>query len=202
MAIIAGGAAVVLVVVGLLGYAAFSRFGASQSPLSSAHASPSSSPAGATPASTVSCDLLEHTQVHYHAALQILNQGSKVSIPTGLGRSARCYYWLHMHDGEPGNIHVESPTNREYTLGDFFAVWDAWSRSGGGPGERLDSTHVSTFVLAVDQKLVVYVDAGAGPQLFAGDPTSVVLRNHEVITLEIAPPAIAPPPAFNFPAGF
>ncbi len=202
IAIIAGGAAVVLVVVALLGYAAFSSLGGTQSPLSSTRVSPSPSPSGATPASTVSCDRLEHTQVHYHAALQILQQGSQLSIPTGLGRITTCFYWLHMHDGEPGIIHVESPSDRPFTLGDFFAVWDAWSRSGGGPGEFLDSTHVATFVLAGDQKLVVYVDAGAGPQLFAGDPTSVVLRNHEVITLEITPPAVAPPPAFSFPPGF
>lgn len=187
--IIAGGAAAVLVVVALVGYAAF-RLGNSQSPPSSA--------------STVPCDQLEHTQVHYHAALQILNQSSPVSIPTGIGRHTTCYYWLHMHTNEPGIIHVESPSDRAFTLGDFFAVWDEWSRSDGGPAELLDSTHVSTLVLAGAQKLVVYLDAGggSGPQLFAGDPRSVVLRNHQVITLEITPPAVAPPPAFSFPPGF
>ena len=73
------------------------------------------------------CDGLEHTQVHYHAALQILDQGLAVPIPTTLGRTSSCYYWLHMHSGESGIIHVEAPSDHQFTLGDFFQVWSAWS---------------------------------------------------------------------------
>ncbi|HEY6117940.1 MAG TPA: hypothetical protein VI172_18475, partial [Candidatus Dormibacteraeota bacterium] len=36
----------------------------------------------------------------------------------------------------------------------------------------------------------------------AGDPGAIVLKEHEVITLEITPPAITPPPAFDWPPGF
>src|SRR5260370_8626354 len=71
----------------------------------------------------IPCVQLEHTQVHYHAFLQILNQGSTVFIPTDLGRSSTCYYWLHMHTNEAGIIHIESPSARPFTLGDFFDVW-------------------------------------------------------------------------------
>jgi hypothetical protein len=186
--------AVVLVVVAVLGYVAVSRF-SSQTP------AVVQTPAGAQGVSTsIPCDRLEHTQVHYHAALQILYQGRSVGIPTAVGRTGLCYYWLHMHSGEPGIIHVEAPADRTFTLGDFFAVWGAW----GGKAQPLDSAHVSSFVLAPDQRLVVYVDrgSGAGPQLFTGGPKTIGLDNHEVITLEISPPTVVPPPAFAWPAGF
>src|SRR5437773_2530812 len=84
--------------------------------------SPAASPAP-TSFTTIPCDQLEHTQVHYHAYLQIPNQGSRVSIPTNVGRSSACYYWLHMHTNEAGIIHIESPSDRTFTLGDFFDVW-------------------------------------------------------------------------------
>jgi hypothetical protein len=194
VAIIAGVTALVLVVVAILGYAAVSRF--NTQPPAATHAGP----AGQGATSSIPCDQLEHTQVHYHAGLQITYQGRAASIPTTVGRSAFCYYWLHMHTGEPGIIHVEAPADRTFTLGDFFAVWSAW----GAKAQPLDSTHISSFVLAPDQKLVIYVDSGSGegPQLFVGDPKTIVLKNHEVITLEITPPAVVPPPAFAWPPGF
>jgi hypothetical protein len=178
----------VLVVVAALGYVAVSRFNT---------ATPNAPP---RPATSIPCDQLEHTQVHYHAALQIVDQGQMVGIPTSVGRSGICYYWLHMHGSEPGIIHVEAPADRTFTLGDFFAVWGAW----GAKVQPLDSAHVSSFVLSPVQKLVVYVDKAnsEGAQLFTGDPKTIVLANHEVITLEISPPTIAPPPAFTWPAGF
>jgi hypothetical protein len=77
-------------------------------------------------------------------------------------------------------------------------VWSTWS----GKKELIDRTHVSTISLHGGQKLAVYVDTGDGPQAFTGDPGAIVLKEHEVITLEITPPAIAPPPAFDWPPGF
>jgi hypothetical protein len=186
VALIAGGAVLVLITVSVLSFVAFQRIDGS---LRSNNA-PS--------ANTVPCDLLEQTQVHYHAALQILNGESRVPIPTNLGRTGSCYYWLHMHTGEQGIIHVEAPDDRTFTLGDFFQVWSMWA----GDKEFIDRTHVSTISLGSDQKLLVYVDSGAGPQAYTGDPGAIVLKEREVITLEITPPALTPPPAFDWPPGF
>ena len=149
---------------------------------------------------TIPCDQLEHTQVHYHAYLQILNQGNRVSIPTDVGRSSDCYYWLHMHTNEAGIIHIESPSDHTFTLGDFFDVWSDWGHSA----QLLDSTHVGTLTVAGSQKLSVYVDLGdgKGPAPFSGNPRGIALQNHEVITLEITPPAVTPPPSFSWPPGF
>ena len=164
-------------------------------------------PAPATVAN-IPCDQLEHTQIHYHAALQIMYQGHVVDLPANIGISGdpsapSCYYWLHVHPANNNVIHIESPATQTFTLGQFFQVWNTWSRAKGDVAEPLDSTHVSTFTLTPGQSVVAYVDAqdGKGPQLFTGDPKTIVLRAHEVVTLEIAPPSVSPPPSFTFTSG-
>jgi len=191
IALIAGSLAVVLVVVTVMVYVAVTAArGGAPAPVGNPLLS----------ASPIPCDGLEHTQVHYHAYLQIVAGGNVVPISTSVGRSAFCYYWLHMHSGEAGIIHIEAPADRTFTLGDFFWVWGQWS----GKHQLLDSRHVSTMTLSGGQALVAYVDAddGAGPHLYSGDPRTIVLRNHEMITLEITPPALSQPPPFTWPDGF
>jgi hypothetical protein len=156
----------------------------------------------------IPCDQLEHTQVHYHAALQIMYQGNIVNLPANIGitgdpSNPTCYYWLHVHPANTNVIHIESPASQTFTLGQFFSVWSAWSKAQGGVNEPLNATHVSTFTLTPDQKLVVYIDLqdGKGPQLYTGDPSAIELKAHEVITLEISPPTVSPPPSFTFASG-
>ena len=159
-----------------------------------------SKPAVVVPAANgIPCDALEHTQVHYHAALQIIYQGNRLSIPSDVGRLSTCFYWLHVHAESPGVMHIESPKGRTFTLGDFFKVWAASKKTP----EPLDATHVSSITLTPDQKLVVYVDLGdgTGPQIYTGDPATIVLKPREVITLEITPPTVNPPPKFTFQSG-
>jgi len=164
------------------------------------------SSANSKPASAagIPCDQLQHSQVHYHAAVQIVYLGNQVHIPANIGivgtaTAPTCYYWLHVHAANQDVIHIESPAQRVFTLGDFFQVWSAWQ----GTPEPLDAKHVSTFAIQPGQKLVVYVDAGdgKGPQLYDSDPKKIVLTSHKVITLEITPPTVSPPPAFTFPSG-
>lgn len=186
VAVIAGVAIVVLVTVSVLAFLAFRRINDSlvSKPIVGANAVP--------------CDQLEHTQVHYHAELQILVDGSLMPIPTDVGRTAGCYYWLHMHSGEPGMIHIEAPLDRRFILADFFQVWSNWA----GEKELLDTTHVSTIALGSDQRLAVYVDSGNGPKAYSGDPATIVLEDREVITLEVTPPTVEPPPGYKWPPGF
>jgi hypothetical protein len=145
-------------------------------------------------ASAVPCDLLEHTVYHYHVALQIIDEGTPVPIPTDVGRPALCYYWLHMHAGTPGLIHVESPTQRTFTLGDFF---DVWAKTSSQP-VRLDGGHVGTITLSSGQSVVAFVDG----RKYIDDPRLIVLIAHDVIQLEIIPPIIDPPPPYTFPSGY
>lgn len=159
-----------------------------------------STPPGQPAAAGIPCDQLEHTQTHYHAALQIIYEGHQVAIPNDVGRLSTCLYWLHVHAESPGVIHIESPKSRTFTLGDFFKVWAASKKTP----EPLDATHVSSLTLTGDQKMVVYIDdqdAKTGPQPYTGDPAAIVLKAHDVITIEITPPTVSPPPTFTFPTG-
>jgi hypothetical protein len=163
---------------------------------------------GPQTAAGVPCDSLEHTQIHYHAALQIVYQGNVLPIPANIGitgdpTAPTCFYWLHVHAANPNVIHIESPATQTFTLGQFFAVWSTWNKAQGLSNEPLDATHVSTLTLTPDEKLVVYVDLqdGKGPQPYTGDPNGIVLKSHEVITLEITPPQVTPPPSFTFTSG-
>lgn len=157
----------------------------------------------------IPCDQGEHTQVHYHSAVQIVYAGVVHPIPSNIGivtdsaGGVTCYYWLHVHAQDPDVIHIESPANDTFTLGQFFQIWNSWSTRSGNPAQKLDSTHVSTFTVGAGQQLVVYVDLGdgKGAQVYNGDPNSIPLKSHEIITLEVTPPEVTPPPSFTFPAG-
>ena len=166
--------------------------------------------AGPAVAAGIPCDQLEHTQTHYHAAIQIMSDGVVHPIPANIGivsdpttGATTCFYWLHVHAANVNTIHIESPANQSFTLGQFFSVWTTWNKAQGLPAEPLDSKHVSSFTLGPGQTLVVYVDKGdgKGAQVYKGDPKAIVLAAHEVITLEITPPAVTPPPPFTFTSG-
>ena len=156
----------------------------------------------------IPCDHLEQTKTHYHAALQIIHEGVLTPIPGGIGiqggeATPTCYYWLHVHSAYPNVIHIESPANDTFTLGQFFTVWDTWSRNSGRGPQPFDATHVSTFTLTPDEKLAVYIDKsdGKGPQLFTGDPKSIVFTAHMVISLEITSGTPTTPPPVDWTSG-
>ena len=160
--------------------------------------------------SGVQCDRLEQTTLHYHAALQIVYQGTVHNLKDNIGiqtdptgTAVSCYYWLHVHAGEPNTIHIESPAGKVFTLGQFMDVWNAWSKANGGDEQKLDATHISTITLTPDETMKVYIDLGdgKGATLFTGDPRTIQLRSHEVITIEVTPPEVTPPPKFTFPSG-
>ena len=85
----------------------------------------------------IGCDATEQVVFHIHAHLAVYVGGSARQIPAGIGTvepsvsqtsrgplasATRCYYWLHTHSTD-GVIHIESPAQRTYTLGDFFDIW-------------------------------------------------------------------------------
>jgi hypothetical protein len=156
----------------------------------------------------IPCDHLEHSQVHYHAAVQIVYHGVVTNLRDNTGiqgdpNAPTCYYWLHVHAANKNIIHIESPAIDTFTLGQFFDVSNAWSQANGFGAQRLDATHVATFTLQPGDKIVTYVDLGdgKGAQPYTGDPRGIVLKSHEVITIEITPPDVNPPPTFTFPSG-
>src|SRR5215510_13564523 len=63
----------------------------------------------------------EALKLHIHQRMAVLVDGKGVPIPPGIGIDANGKFIseLHTHDLS-GIIHVESPVNRDYTLGEFF----------------------------------------------------------------------------------
>jgi hypothetical protein len=85
----------------------------------------------------ISCGPTEQLAYHVHAHLAAFVNGRPYALPAGIGipgsitqqttegpvaAGGQCIYWLHTHSSD-GVIHIESPTNRVYTLGNFFDVW-------------------------------------------------------------------------------
>lgn len=71
----------------------------------------------------LSCTLDMYTQFHIHPHLQIIINGQNQVIPANVGIIGNCLHPIHTHD-DIGIIHVESPVKRDFTLADFFAVWN------------------------------------------------------------------------------
>ncbi|NBS41222.1 hypothetical protein EBS80_01005 [bacterium] len=71
----------------------------------------------------MSCTTDMATQFHIHPWLAIKVDGVAQTIPEDIGITNGCMNPIHTHDAT-GKIHVESPVQRDFTLGDFFAVWN------------------------------------------------------------------------------
>lgn len=86
-----------------------------------------SSDASSVPQGTVAgvkCEPAEGTIFHIHAHLDLFVDSKPVGIPAGIGiKQNECLYWLHTHNTS-GVIHIESPEQRTFTLGQFVQVWD------------------------------------------------------------------------------
>ena len=150
--------------------------------------------AGTSPATAgraidgIGCDTSEQTLFHIHTHLTIFVNGQQRQVPAGIGipgavaaqtqagpfiDSGSCFYWLHTHAAD-GIIHIESPVQRTYTLGEFFDEW----------GQPLSPAQVGP----AHGKVTVIVNG----QVFKGNPRDVPLGSHENLQLEVGTPLVAP----------
>jgi hypothetical protein len=125
--------------------------------------------------------------------LDIIVNGSAVPVPADLGfvianGQGLGITVLHTHDTS-GIVHIESPTNSPYTLGQFFTEW----------GVRLGPGEIGGLTNTNGNALRVYVDG----KVFSGDPASIVLRSHQEIALWYGPTTTTPqvPSTYQFPSG-
>ncbi len=130
----------------------------------------------------VSSNQMEQLAYHIHAHLAIYVNGSQKTVPYGIGieqpwstqadgssefvNSGAAFYYLHTHD-DTGVIHIESPTQKLYTLGQFFAEWN----------QPVSSTQIGSYTGAV----TVFVNGAK----YTGDPASIQLKSHDVIQLDL-----------------
>jgi len=138
----------------------------------------SSSSAPYAPLNGISCDSQEQLAYHIHAHVSIYIDGKAVAIPQGIGIASdqSCIYWLHTHDTS-GVIHIESPTQKNYTLGNFTELWSS----------RF-STLQYPYQLDKGDGWQVYVDG----KPYSGDFHNVVLKAHTLVTLAYNSPDAKP----------
>jgi hypothetical protein len=133
---------------------------------------------------------MEGTAVHIHEHLDLYVDGRKVLVPAGIGIDPVVGYApLHTHDPS-GVIHVESPTVRTYTLGEFLAVW----------GVRFTPSCLGGYCAGGGRQLRVFVDGRA----YRGDPTTLALAPHQQLMVAFGTAAQVPSPipsTYQFPPG-
>ena len=144
----------------------------------------------------ISCQSSEQTIFHIHAHLTIFVNGSARQVAAGIGipgaqgqaaptgtfiSSGTCFYWLHTHAAD-GIIHIESPVQRTFTLGELFNEW----------GQPLGPDRIGPAS--------GHVTALYNGQVYQGNPSDIPLNAHAQIQLEIGTPLVAPE-TITFPNG-
>lgn len=134
----------------------------------------------------------EALRLHIHQRMAMLVNGKFVDIPAGIGIDSHFKFITELHTHDPsGIIHVESPVNRQFTLGEFFDVW----------GLRFTKDCLGGYCTDGNKKVRVWTNG----EPVKGDPRRVVLTDHLSIvvaygTLKSVPMPI--PRHFPFPAGY
>ena len=154
------------------------------------------SPAPGQSVDGISCAPVEQLAFHIHAHLTVFVDGAVRQIPYGIGiahpqttgtprgpfvAAGSCFTWLHTHAAD-GIVHIESPTQRSFTLGNFFDVW----------GQPLSPTRVAT----AGGKVTAFLDG----RPYLGNPRDIPLIAHEQIQLEVGRPLVKPE-SISFPNG-
>ena len=151
---------------------------------------PARAPASTTtPGGTVDgiqCAPIEQLAYHIHAHLQVYVDGQPRALPGAIGLlgpqaqqtvngpfygATQCYYWLHTHTND-GIIHIESPTARTDTLGNFFNEWRqplSADQVAGAKGP---------------------VTAFLNSRRWTKSPRALPLRPHAVIQLDVGSPVV------------
>jgi hypothetical protein len=149
------------------------------------------------PVDGIRCQAGEQALFHIHAHLAIYVNGTACIIPEGIGimpprieqstdqgpfvTGGSCYYWLHAHTND-GIIHIESPVQRTYTLGNYCDIW----------GVPLDNSHVGP----ASGTVIAYLNG----QRYSGDVRAIPLNAHNLIQLDVN--GDVPPAPFTFPPGY
>lgn len=133
----------------------------------------------------------EGQAVHIHQHLDVFVDGKAVEVPGDLGIGQGFLSDLHTHASyPPGIIHVESPTQARFTLGQFFAVW----------GVPLSATCIGSLCEKGAKQLRTWVNGKA----VTADPTRIVLEEHQEIVLAYGTTAQEPAPvpaSYAWPEG-
>jgi hypothetical protein len=122
----------------------------------------------------IQCNTTEQLVFHIHSHLTIFVNGVARQVPQEIGFDDNtCLHWLHTHQPD-GIIHIESPQQRTFTLGNFFDVW----HQPLGPN----------LVGPAHGKVTAFYNGA----LYHGNPRDIPLNAHSQIQLDVGTPLIAP----------
>ncbi len=110
---------------------------------------------------------------HVHAHLAIINNGQWLALPKNVGILSQCNYEMHTHD-QTGIIHIETPSVKNFTLGQFFDIW----------GQTLSRTNVA----GVTGTVVAYINDNGDVRRYEGELRDIPLTSHRDVTLQIGTP--------------
>lgn len=89
----------------------------------------------------LTCTTHMATQFHIHPVLKIVINGQNQELPAHIGIRPNCMNSIHTHDNS-GTLHVEAPEKRDFTLSDFFAVWNKTFTRDQILDYKVDDTHI------------------------------------------------------------
>lgn len=133
----------------------------------------------------IQCNNVEQLVSHIHAHLDIFINGQPYTIPSQIGITDKCFYWLHTHD-ESGVIHIESPVAKDYTIGQFFNIWN----------KKFSNSQILDNIVNGKNTLNVYVN---GNKVNAAvNYRDIKLKAHDEIAVVYGKPPSTIPSKYNF----
>jgi len=147
----------------------------------------------------IKCEFNPKLLFHVHVHLTLFVDGKARAVPAGIGfwpplgpqnyrhgqfgvTQGNCWSWLSTRYAD-GLIHVESPIERRFVLGELFDIW------GQPLGRRAVGPARGAVTAIVDRRV------------WTGDPRRIPLTAHAQIQLEVGTPLVAPQ-TIRFPGAF
>jgi hypothetical protein len=154
-------------------------------------------PANGQTVDGIECQASEGAVIHNHTALDLYVDGQQVTVPAGVGIVApppnvalasngltACLYALHVHAGEPNLVHIESPVNKTYTVGELFDIWGQDLTDTNFMGHPIDAQHKLT--------IEVYDESGKLVQTYTGKPRDLAFNNRQTYVYKYNSPDVKP----------
>jgi len=123
-----------------------------------------------TPAEEMDIGGHQNLALHIHQMLTITINGEKYSVPAGIGLVGDIMRPTHTHDST-GKLHVEGPCPRDFTLGEFFDVWN----------QEFNSTCIFSYCEDETHSLTLYVNGVENTEY-----RDLVLKDHDGIEIVFA----------------
>jgi hypothetical protein len=126
----------------------------------------------------LACGAEMASALHYHVYFEMYANGRQINIPanTGIVQSGQtsCFYPLHVHPENANIVHVESPIQRPFSLGQVFDIWTQPLSQTNVLNYQANSRHAITYEV---------FDAHGTLSQVTQDPRAVQLADHQTVVI-------------------